>query len=228
MLSSNSNQAAASLEETAAALEEIISTIHNNASSVQQMNELSTDIADSASKGKENASSTLEIMNEISEQSELVKDSLSLISKIAFQTNILSLNATVEAAKAGESGAGFAVVAQEVRRLANDSKVAADEIGGLVETMIVKTHSGKNKVEIMTDGYNKLTENIEVSNNITTQVTEASEEQRRGIEQISQAVNILDQQTQQNANIASKSSSVSNEVDSISKTIIEEVKKNEF
>ena len=137
-LNLSSNEAAASLEETAAAIEEIRSNIRNNTENIAKMSKFSNDITVASKQGEELANKTTTAMDEINTQVNLVTQAISVIDNIAFQTNILSLNAAVEAATAGEAGKGFAVVAQEVRNLANRSAEAAKEIKNLVEMLQAK------------------------------------------------------------------------------------------
>ena len=146
ILNTSSNQAAASLEETAAALEEITSTVISNSTNVVQMAKYSEQVSISAKKGQELARSTTTAMDDITNQVNLINEAISVIDQIAFQTNILSLNAAVEAATAGEAGRGFAVVAQEVRNLANRSAEAAREIKTIVENATNKANHGKSAI----------------------------------------------------------------------------------
>ncbi|WP_428028652.1 HAMP domain-containing methyl-accepting chemotaxis protein, partial [Arcobacter sp.] len=131
-LAKAANKQAASLEETAAAVEEITANIKNSSTNIMQMNTYANEVSSSVSIGRELASKTATSMDEINEQTNAIADSIVVIDQIAFQTNILSLNAAVEAATAGEAGKGFAVVAAEVRNLASRSAEAAREIKNLV------------------------------------------------------------------------------------------------
>jgi methyl-accepting chemotaxis protein len=131
-LSSSSSEQAASLEQTASAIEEITSTIRNTAEQADVMARLAVEANASAKDGDEFAKSTKEAMEEIARATDAINEAVTIVDKIAFQTNILSLNATVEAARAGDAGKGFAVVAGEVRNLAARSQEAARKITELV------------------------------------------------------------------------------------------------
>ena len=161
-------------------------------------------------------------------QVNLVNDAISVIDQIAFQTNILSLNAAVEAATAGEAGKGFAVVAQEVRNLANRSAEAAKEIKDIVEGATLKANEGKNIASRMIEGYKGLNNSIEQTINLISDVEMSSKEQLLGIEQINDAVNQLDQQTQQNAMIASQTQDIAVGTDEIAKLIVQDANQKEF
>jgi methyl-accepting chemotaxis protein len=113
-LKSSSSKQAASLEETAAALEEITATIQANTQSTIKMSKLAHELSISAQKGQELANQTAKSMDDINKEVSSINEAIEVIDQIAFQTNILSLNAAVEAATAGEAGKGFAVVAQEL------------------------------------------------------------------------------------------------------------------
>ncbi|OCL89361.1 methyl-accepting chemotaxis protein [Arcobacter porcinus] len=222
-LNQSSNEAAASLEETAAALEEITSTVISNSNNVIQMSGYSNEVSNSAKKGQEMARNTANAMDEITNQVNNINEAISVIDNIAFQTNILSLNAAVEAATAGEAGKGFAVVAGEVRNLANRSAEAAREIKDIVGIANSKAQEGKNISDLMIKDYEGLLSNIEKSLEMINEISNASKEQQSGISQINDAVTMLDQKTQQNAVIASKTQSIANQTDGISKNIVEDV-----
>ena len=227
-LNISSNEAAASLEETAAALEEITSNIRNNTENIAKMAKYSNEITKASSEGEKLANSTTTAMDEINTQVNLVNDAISVIDQIAFQTNILSLNAAVEAATAGEAGKGFAVVAQEVRNLANRSAEAAKEIKDIVEGATLKANEGKNIASRMIEGYKGLNNSIEQTINLISDVEMSSKEQLLGIEQINDAVNQLDQQTQQNAMIASQTQDIAVGTDEIAKLIVQDANQKEF
>ena len=131
-LASAANRQAASLEETAAALEEVSSTVSNTSENTLKMAQLSREVNISAQNGQRLANETAESMVKINNDVSLIQEATAVIDQIAFQTNILSLNAAVEAATAGEAGKGFAVVAQEVRNLAGRSAEVAKEINKIV------------------------------------------------------------------------------------------------
>ncbi|AYJ80899.1 chemotaxis protein [Aliarcobacter cryaerophilus ATCC 43158] len=228
VLNQSSNAAAASLEETAAALEEITSTVISNANNVELMTKFSHEVSNSAKKGQQLANQTTNAMDEINNQVNKINEAIAVIDQIAFQTNILSLNAAVEAATAGEAGKGFAVVAQEVRNLASRSAEAAKEIKNIVENATSKANEGKNISFEMIQGYTELLENIEKQSETINEIATASKEQQAGITQINDAVTGLDQQTQQNANIASDTKSIAINADNIAKKIVSDSNNKQF
>ncbi|WP_419678356.1 methyl-accepting chemotaxis protein [Aliarcobacter lanthieri] len=227
-LNISSNEAAARLEETAAAIEQITSNIRNNTHSIAKMSELSNDVTKSANLGEDLANQTTIAMDEINVQVNLVNEAISVIDNIAFQTNILSLNAAVEAATAGEAGKGFAVVAQEVRNLASRSAEAAKDIKNIVERATVKANEGKQIASNMIEGYKELNINISQTMDLISDIQNSSKEQLLGIEQINDAVNSLDSQTQKNANIAFQTHDIATLTDNIAKLIVKNANEKEF
>ena len=220
LLSTASNQQAASLEETAAAVEEITSNIKSNSANVVKMTSLSDKLYASAEEGNELANKTSTSIDEINNKVLAINDAITIIDQIAFQTNILSLNAAVEAATAGEAGKGFAVVAQEVRNLASRSAEAAKEIKDLVEEASTQSKDGKSVAIEMIDGYKELNDIIVETKNIIDDVSVASKEQASGMVQINDAVNALDKVTQENAATASQIDSLSTTINQLSSRLI--------
>ncbi len=222
------NSQAASLEETAASLEQITSNIRNNSETAIKMANFGNKVKESISAGQNLANKTVVSMEEINSQTSAITEAITIIDQIAFQTNILSLNAAVEAATAGEAGKGFAVVAGEVRTLASRSAEAAKQIKELVENAQKKTQEGKNIASDMIQGYSQLNENINITLDLIKNVTTANKEQSVGITQINDAVNNLDQITQLNAQNASAANEIAQETLRISNTIITQVDEKEF
>ncbi|MGB5866656.1 MAG: methyl-accepting chemotaxis protein [Arcobacteraceae bacterium] len=227
-LSTSANQQAAALEETAAALEEITATIVQNGEHVVDMTSNAHKLAASVKEGEVLAQETTLAIDEIDAQTRAIADAITIIDQIAFQTNILSLNAAVEAATAGEAGKGFAVVAQEVRNLASRSAEAAKEIKNIVENATKKADEGKLIAKKMFDGYEHLNANIVSTVQIINDVSAASKEQQSGIEQINDAIAELDKATQENAAVAANASNIAKETNSMAQSIVDNANLKEF
>ncbi|MBI3873693.1 MAG: hypothetical protein HY307_01545 [Arcobacter sp.] len=184
------------------------------------MAQLADDVSKSAIYGKELANQTAKSMDDINHQVIAINQAIAIIDQIAFQTNILSLNAAVEAATAGEAGKGFAVVAGEVRNLANRSASAANEIKVLVENAANKASEGKKISTAMIDGYEVLSDKILQTKNMIDLVSVASQEQSKGISQINNAVSIIDKNTQESAAEAAGIDVLASEVKLLSERLL--------
>ncbi len=215
ILSEAATNQAAALEETAAAIEEITETIKQSTQNAAKMSQFASSVKASSQNGEKLANDTSKSMDDIVTEVNDINNAINIIDQIAFQTNILSLNAAVEAATAGEAGKGFAVVAGEVRNLASRSAEAAKEIKAIVEKAIKKANDGKYIASQMIDGYRELNTNIVQTTQIIEEVANASKEQERTISQINDTINNLDKVTQENANEALKISGMANELETL-------------
>jgi methyl-accepting chemotaxis protein len=198
-LSTRTEQQAATLEETASSMEELTSTVRQNAENARQASVLAESASEIAARGGDAVEQVIDVIADMASGSNRIVDIIGAIEGIAFQTNILALNAAVEAARAGDDGRGFAVVAGEVRALAQRSAAAAKEIRELIGGSVAKVQNG---AELATRAGTTLTEIVSAARSVTRIVSEisvASEEQSRGIEQINRAVTQMDNATQQNA-----------------------------
>ena len=220
-LAISSTEQASSLEESSAALEQITANIRNNNQNMNQMLRIADELNGAANNGSKAAKETFSSMEEINEKVKAINEAITVIDQIAFQTNILSLNAAVEAATAGEAGKGFAVVAQEVRNLAARSADAAREIKNIVESASSKSNEGKQIADEMIKGYENLTAKISQTKDIIDNVTQFSKEQEIGIVQINDTISKLDTATQKNAMTASDIDVLSKEVSKLSSRLLE-------
>lgn len=198
-LSRRTEAQAANLEETASSMEELSSTVRQNADNARQANSVSIDASSIAVRGGQEVRHVVDRMAEINDSSRKISEIITVIDGIAFQTNILALNAAVEAARAGEQGKGFAVVASEVRALAQRSAKAAKEIKELINTSVSKVDNGMILVEEAGKTMDEIVGAIQKVASYVKDITEASNEQSSGIEQVNLAITQLDDVTQQNA-----------------------------
>jgi methyl-accepting chemotaxis protein len=194
-----------SLDGVSGSVGKIYEIIQNNNSLTQNMLKLSSETSESIKSGNMAAQDTQKAMDDISKGAQEINNAINAIDQIAFQTNILSLNAAVEAATAGEAGKGFAVVAGEVRNLASKSAEVAQDIKGLVETTLNKAFNGKELADTMMQNLEQLNANITRNSELINAVSKASKEQIVGIEDINNT-------TQELNNIISNSHQITNSV----------------
>ncbi len=193
-----------------------------------KMQQSSLKVKDSVAEGLEYTSKTVQAMDEINEATNAINEAIEVIDQIAFQTNILSLNAAVEAATAGDAGKGFAVVASEVRNLAARSTEAAKTIKDLVAKATEKADEGKEISDHMINGYKELSNNIDGTITLIEDTTRSVQEQVSSINTLKKTLDMLNQRTEDYITIAHTANEVSVNVSEISKTISKNVNLTEF
>jgi methyl-accepting chemotaxis protein len=206
-LSGRTEQQASALQQTAATMDELGSTVRNNADNAAQANQLALGASSVAVKGGAVVGQVVETMKGINDSSRKIADIIGVIDGIAFQTNILALNAAVEAARAGEQGRGFAVVASEVRSLAQRSADAARQIKTLITASVERVDQGTALVGQAGKTMDEIVGAIQRVSDIVGEISSASAEQSSGVAQVGQAITQMDQTTQQNAALVEESAS---------------------
>ncbi|MBU6145770.1 MAG: hypothetical protein KGO83_03580 [Paenibacillaceae bacterium] len=211
-LAQGSTEQAASIEETSATMEETASMVKSNTDNTRQASLLSEKTNNSAKDGFSKMLEMNHSMEEIKKSSDDIAKIIKVIDEIAFQTNILALNAAVEAARAGEAGAGFAVVAEEVRNLAQRSANAAKDTALIIDRNIDLSRKGVDISKLVSHSLEEIKGNAEKVSSLVADITSASEEQTKGTEQISRAISQMEQVVQQNAAVAEEGSASSEEL----------------
>ncbi|QPF75734.1 HAMP domain-containing protein [Roseateles sp. DAIF2] len=204
-LSQRTEEQASNLQQTAASMEQLSSTVRHNADTASRANAVAAQAADAAVQGGTVVGQVVDTMQGIAAASKKIADIIGTIDGIAFQTNILALNAAVEAARAGEQGRGFAVVAGEVRSLAQRAAGAAREIKGLIGDSVSRVESGSRLADDAGAAMDGIVNQVRQVSQLIGEIAGASQEQSKGIAQIGDAVNQLDQVTQQNAALVEQS-----------------------
>jgi len=211
-LAAGASQQASSLEETSASLEEMSSMTMQNAENANHADNLMRDANKVVSQANDSMGQVTRSMDEITRASEETSKIIKTIDEIAFQTNLLALNAAVEAARAGEAGAGFAVVAEEVRNLAMRAAEAAKNTAGLIEGTVKKVKDGSELVHDTNDAFAKVAESAAKVGELLVEISASSKEQAEGVKQVNVAVTEIDQVVQQNAANAEESAAASEEL----------------
>jgi methyl-accepting chemotaxis protein len=222
-LADGSSSQAASLEETSASLEELSSMTKRNAESAEQAKQAATQARTSADTGVEHMTAMAAAMSTIKASSDDIAKIIKTIDEIAFQTNILALNAAIEAARAGEAGLGFAVVAEEVRALAQRSATAAKETAAKIEDSVAKSQQGAQISSEVANSFETIQQQIRHLDALVGEIATASREQTQGIAQVTTAVSQMDQITQSNAATAEETAAASQELNTQATALSEAV-----
>jgi len=223
-----SQEEVSSLSEASKSLNEVTHNLINMSKNSQEMETLANKVRVSSKEGQELANKTVESISNINAKIIAITEALTIIDQIAFQTNILSLNAAVEAATAGEAGKGFAVVAGEVRNLASRSASAANEIKELVEVASSQSKIGNEIANDMIDGYETLNQNITSTTTLIDLVSKETNIQQQKISEINNTISDIDHSVQENAKIADETNFVSQQSTTIAQKIVDDATLKEF
>ncbi len=218
-LARGSSEQAGPLEESSAATSEINSMAHRNTENSQQAAKLMALSRSRFDEAEQYLNQMVGAMGEINAQSDKIARIIKVIDEIAFQTNILALNAAVQAARAGEAGMGFAVVADEVRGLAQRSAQAAKDTSELIQESIAKSNNGKVKMDQVAVVIRAIAQESGDIKTLVDEVSNGSQEQTRGIEQIAQATAQMERVTQQSAASSEETASAAQELSAQSETL---------
>jgi methyl-accepting chemotaxis protein len=213
-MADGSCQQAASLEETSSSLVEMGSMIKRTADHTESARQMAGETRKAADHGSDDMKAMKEAMDSIKSAGGEITKIIKTIDEIAFQTNILALNAAVEAARAGEAGAGFAVVAEEVRNLAHRSAEAARETAAKIENSNQRSEHGIRLSERVGNNFNEITQRARKLDTMIQEIADAAKQQSQGIETINAEISRIDQITQSNSASAEETASSSAELQS--------------
>jgi methyl-accepting chemotaxis protein len=227
-ITTSANSQTMLLDDVTTKLDSTITKINSNNQKALDMKELSTTVRESIHRGHKLANSTSTAMNNIYESTASINDAVGQIDQIAFQTNILSLNAAVEAATAGEVGKGFAVVASEVRNLASRSTDMAKEIQSLVVEAQSKSNDGKNIAQNMQTDYEELNTQVKDTIVLIDEVATSSQEQLVDLKNINEKIIELNSNNSKNVEVIHKTEEIAQHTRKMSDELVTHSKEKEF
>lgn len=211
-LSSGAAEQAAAIDQLTASIAEIAEKTKQNAESAAQADTIANSVKSDTAGGNEKMEQMLSSMTEISESASGISNVIKVINDIAFQTNVLALNASIEAARAGQYGKGFAVVAGEVRRLALRSTEAADGTTEMIEKSIDRSVQGTKIAQDMSDSLRTIEEGVNRTTALIGSIAKSSEEQAVRIKQIYEGIDQVSRVVQTNSATAEQSAAASEEL----------------
>ena len=211
-LAQSSSEQAASIEETSASSQQVAAATRQNAENTRNSAALITQVEHRVTEANEKLHEMESSMAQIDDSSQKIRRIIKIIDEIAFQTNLLALNAAVEAARAGEAGMGFAVVADEVRTLAARSAEAAKDTAALIEESIGRTGEGKGKLERLASTIHSITASAQKVRDLIHRISDVSDEQAKGVQQVSSALAQMTSVTQQAASSSEESAAAAEEL----------------
>jgi methyl-accepting chemotaxis protein len=198
-LSARTSRQASTITATSGTVQQLAGTVAGNAESAREASRVAAKVTGTAEKGKDVMGAATEAMQRITHSSAKISNIIGMIDDIAFQTNLLALNASVEAARAGEAGNGFAVVAVEVRRLAQSAASASNEVKSLIEVSTEEVTSGTRLVAEAAIRLEEILTLARTSSEVMNAIAEASHDQASSVDSVSHAISDMDSAIQHNA-----------------------------